>query len=103
MRYVDYALASRPAHLLAAVALVAACTMEEPRMPDPATPLEGDACNSAAFRHLIGQPASALATVALPERTRVIRPGTMVTMDYNAQRLNVDLDARDRIVSLRCG
>lgn len=34
---------------------------------------------------------------------RVIRPGQAVTMDFNARRLNIELDASDRVARLRCG
>lgn len=35
--------------------------------------------------------------------TRVIRPGQAVTMDYRSDRLNIELDAQDKIVAIRCG
>lgn len=34
---------------------------------------------------------------------RAIRPGTMVTMDYRADRLNLDLDRDGKITKVRCG
>lgn len=34
---------------------------------------------------------------------RVIRPGEPVTMDYRANRLNVELDDGDKIVRIFCG
>ena len=34
---------------------------------------------------------------------RVIRPGQAVTMDFNAYRLNIELDSGGRVVGLRCG
>ncbi len=34
---------------------------------------------------------------------RVLRPGQMVTMEFNAQRLNLDLDAAGLIARARCG
>ncbi len=37
------------------------------------------------------------------ERVRVIRPGMAVTMDFREERVNVDVDAENRIVSVRCG
>jgi hypothetical protein len=40
----------------------------------------------------------------LPQQNvRVIRPGQAVTMDYSAQRLNVELDKADRVARLSCG
>ncbi len=37
------------------------------------------------------------------ERVRVIRPGMAVTMDFREERVNVEVDAENRIVSVRCG
>jgi hypothetical protein len=34
---------------------------------------------------------------------RTIRPGQMVTKEYDAERLNLDVDASGRIVAARCG
>jgi hypothetical protein len=34
---------------------------------------------------------------------RVIRPGQAVTMDFNPFRLNIELDASDRVLRVRCG
>ncbi len=34
---------------------------------------------------------------------RILRPGQMVTKEYNAQRLNLEVDANGRIVAVRCG
>jgi len=36
-------------------------------------------------------------------RLRWIRPGDAVTMDYRTDRLNIHLDARDRVESFACG
>ncbi|HET6396921.1 MAG TPA: I78 family peptidase inhibitor [Pseudoxanthomonas sp.] len=37
------------------------------------------------------------------ERLRVLRPGQVVTLEFDGARLNVEVDANDRIVALRCG
>ena len=34
---------------------------------------------------------------------RVLRPGQAVTMEFNAERLNLEVDATGRIVAARCG
>jgi hypothetical protein len=36
-------------------------------------------------------------------RSRIIRPGTAVTMDADPQRLNIEVDDTGRIRRLRCG
>jgi hypothetical protein len=33
---------------------------------------------------------------------RHIRPGTQVTMDFRADRLNIDIDAAEKITDFRC-
>jgi hypothetical protein len=35
--------------------------------------------------------------------SRVLKPGQMVTMEYAEGRLNVDVDASNVIINLRCG
>ena len=37
------------------------------------------------------------------ERLRVIKPGMAVTMDYREDRLNLDVDANNKVTSARCG
>lgn len=37
------------------------------------------------------------------DRVRVIRPGMMVTMDYREDRVNLDVDADNRVLTIRCG
>lgn len=34
---------------------------------------------------------------------RVLKPGQMVTMEYAEGRLNIDVDARNVVINLRCG
>jgi hypothetical protein len=36
-------------------------------------------------------------------RTRVLRPGEVMTMEYNPNRLNLILDKQDALTALRCG
>jgi hypothetical protein len=35
-------------------------------------------------------------------QVRVIKPGMMVTMDYREDRVNLDVDADNRVLSVRC-
>lgn len=37
------------------------------------------------------------------DRVRVIKPGMAVTMDYREDRVNIDVDADNRILKVRCG
>lgn len=66
------------------------------------------ACNAGNLGGLVGRTAStqlgAEAMRTANARTiRWIRPGDMVTMDYRTDRLNIDLDAQNRVTRFRCG
>jgi hypothetical protein len=37
------------------------------------------------------------------ETVRLIRPGQVVTLEYQADRLNIELDDSDRVAALTCG
>ncbi len=37
------------------------------------------------------------------EIARTLKPGQMVTMEYHASRLNIDVDANNVITNVRCG
>jgi hypothetical protein len=74
----------------------------------PAEPESGVGCDAAAAQKLIGRERSAaLGTEALrlsDARTlRWIAPGTMVTMDYREDRLNLRVDPAGKIVKVDCG
>ena len=60
-----------------------------------------DTCGAASYAGLLGQDAAAAA--AVPQPMRVVRPGDIVTSDYLPNRVNIGLDARDRIIELGCG
>ncbi|MBP6405741.1 MAG: starvation-inducible protein [Ramlibacter sp.] len=74
--------------------------------PTPAAP-PPRACASEPAAALAGRPFDA-AVQAEAQRlsgarsVRVIRPGQAVTMDFNAYRLNIELDGGGRVVRLRC-
>jgi hypothetical protein len=96
---------------LAAGALVLALqACAQPAAPPPpqrpAAP-EGQ-CNSAGAEFAIGHVAgealsSQAATRAGASRVRVLRPGQMVTQEFDASRLNLEVDASGRVVRVRCG
>lgn len=95
--------------LLAASALCACAQPPGPAAPPapPARPAPGQ-CNADAARFAVGQLASAeLAEQARQRagalRVRVIRPGQMVTMEFDNSRLNLDVDAAGKVTAVRCG
>lgn len=86
---------------LAAVACVPAET------PDGADPIAGP-CDAGRLGDLVDQPfTDALRGDALrrsgARAARVIRPGDVVTMDYRADRLNINLTAQDQVERFTCG
>lgn len=79
-----------------AVAFLAAC---QPVVTDGP---ELSACGADALQGLVGQPASVLQTMRFGTETRIIRPDMAVTMDYRADRLNIEIDRAERISRVHC-
>ena len=77
--------------------LLAAC-----QAPVADSPSE-DACTAANLQHLVGAPATAADAISAPSDMRIIRPGQAVTMDFRADRLNIELDEDDQISRIFCG
>jgi Peptidase inhibitor I78 family len=74
----------------------------------PAEAGGGDKCDSAKAQTLIGRARSAKAgaeALRLSGATalRWIAPGTMVTMDYREDRLNLRVDPAGKVVKVDCG
>jgi hypothetical protein len=91
----------RPAALVVLLSLTAACTSgAQPPASDGST---ADRCGASGLQHLIGmtwpQPVP-----TRPQDLRVYATGSPVTMDYRAERLNVELTpGQARIVAITCG
>ncbi|HZW17406.1 MAG TPA: I78 family peptidase inhibitor [Luteimonas sp.] len=83
--------------------------------PEPASDANADAgdmaaqCSADAAQSFVGQQASddivaqAQAAAGAKGAVRVIKPGQPVTMDYRADRLNVEVDEQGAIVRISCG
>lgn len=72
--------------------------------PAPGTP----SCNAQAVQDLVGQPGSlplaeAARARAQAQRVRLIAHDQMVTKEYDAGRLNLQMDAAGRVVRIYCG
>jgi len=88
--------------LLASLAL-AGCVTEGPSPgPTPPVATEG-ACGAPGLQGLVGQNRRALATIKFGTEVRIIEPNSAVTMDYRADRLNIELDAKGTITRVTCG
>lgn len=97
----------RPAALatLLALAACAPAVVAPPPVPDlPPVPVgAADTCGAGPLAYLVGQPATALERVLVMRPIRLIRPGTAVTEDFSAARLNIYIDAMERVTALTCG
>ena len=62
-----------------------------------------NACGADDLQGLVGQKASVLETMRFSQVVRVIRPGMAVTMDFSAERLNIEVDEAEVISRVSCG
>ena len=62
-----------------------------------------DTCQMALHTNLIGAVGADIDRTELPAGARVICHNCAVTMDYRADRLNIDLTADGRVSGLHCG
>ena len=89
-----------------------ACTTVPPADGSNENPQEvgmsGRPCNADGLDDLVGRPATQeLGAEALRRsHSRILRwiqPGDAVTMDYRQDRLNISLDAQNRVEGFQCG
>lgn len=91
--------------LLALLALLAGCSSQPPAQQ--AAEISGD-CDVEQVHGVLGQTASSelieqVLQQANAKTLRVLAPGDAATMDYNPQRLNIDIDESEVIIRLTCG
>ena len=104
-----------PKFVLVAPALLAACAAPaaaaNPGPPTP-TPIHGETpghtCRTARTDRFIGRPGTSQTGRSIKRITRaaVLRwapPGTMLTMDYRADRVTVYLGPDRRVTKINCG
>ncbi len=97
---------------LACLVVLAGCAAA-PGAPSTGTspmppPPPGTACNAQGAQFAIGKAPGASVVEEARQRSgsymaRVLRPNQAVTMEFNAQRLNLELDAAGVIRRVRCG
>lgn len=73
----------------------------------PQAPPVGN-CDATQAQTLVGQPLTEDATRQARQdtharRVRVLKPGQAVTMEFDGERLNIDVDANDVVSGVRCG
>lgn len=71
-----------------AVLVLSACADMPPSGGDARPAVGRDTCGAAGFRHLIGQPVSAVEALQLSVPVRIVPPEGAVTLDYRAERIN---------------
>ena len=87
-----------------------ACAQQPPQVPVAPYPpmIAPEGCNEAAAQFAVAKTADAKLVEEVrvksgAQRVRVIRPGQMVTMEFDAGRLSLDLDEKGKVVRARCG
>lgn len=61
------------------------------------------ACPAGELTEYVGQPESAADEIAYDGTVRVIQPGMVITMEFNPDRLNIEIDEDGRIARIYCG
>ena len=82
----------------------------KPRVAVPPPPNEGEVmtCDDTKAGWAIGKLADEPLVARVRAETgskgvRVIKPGMAVTMDYRQDRVNIDVDANNHVLKIRCG
>ena len=75
--------------------------------PSPA-PAPVAECNAQPAQFAVGQNSTAAVVESARARSgarmaRILRPGQMITKEFDAQRLNLEVDGNGRILAVRCG
>lgn len=78
----------------------------QPAPPEPAT--AAAACDDSQAQWAIGKKATDADVEQArkdsgAQTARTLKPGQAVTMEFNANRLNLDLDAAGLVTAIRCG
>ncbi len=97
--------------ILLAGAAVTACAQQATPAGSPvaSSPVAGggecniDGAQFALGRYLNAQLAAEAQIRSGALAVRVLQPGQMVTMEFNAQRLNLEVDAQGRVIRVQCG
>ena len=101
-------MACTPADKPAETASTAPPPVTEPAPPPPAatpppTDPAADTCNMAQYATLVGKPSTDAGVPPASATVRIIKPGDQVTMDFLANRLNIEVGADGNITAVRCG
>jgi hypothetical protein len=94
--------------LIGALLMMSAGCAAAPPSEDEAAPKGGGSCDAAPAQKLVGRPKSESVGAEARQLSgaaalRWIPEGMMVTMEFREGRLNLHLDAQNRIVRINCG
>lgn len=97
---------TRTASLLSALAAALALTACAQPQSAPAAP--AGTCNAQPARFAVGYTLTDALTEEVKHRSgarvaRVLRPGQVTTMEFSSERVNLDVDAGNRVTGVRCG
>jgi hypothetical protein len=93
---------------LALLAVLAGCSsVDGSKTPAPPANPNG-ACNAELVQGMLGQTATAEQVEQARQHAgarsvRILAPGDAVTLEYNSQRLNIDIDEAEAIQRISCG
>ncbi len=88
--------------LMAGVVLALLAGCEPMGTPVDAAP-NPNQCGAYDLQYLVGSPDTALDTMRFNKPMRIIAAGSAVTMDYNPDRINFELDRYRMISRVYCG
>ena len=93
---------------LAALAAGCATTPQTPGVPVDRMPGDGATCSADGTEQFVGQRATTETGTAIRTRTGAeifqwVPEGSAVTMDYREDRVNIETDADNRVIAVRCG
>ena len=71
--------------------------------PPPADTAGTDTCNMAQYSALVGKPSTDPGVPAASSTVRIIKPGDQVTMDFQATRVNFEVNTAGVITNIKCG
>jgi hypothetical protein len=90
-------------YVFCVLALAACQPAQDPRFLGPPEQAPGvDACGAAELADMVGEPKSILAAMKFAVPVRVIEPGSAVTADYVASRLNFEIAEDGTIAKIAC-
>jgi hypothetical protein len=94
--------------LLLALAACASPPVPAEQPPQPPTSTAQGVCDPSAVQAAVGKPATpdTIERVRVDSHSRIVRvlhPGQMVTMEFNAERVDIHVDGNNVILEITCG